>query len=182
VFSAPRSAHLFSEDNTIRILTTSNQTFDLNQLPEKVDDLRYCVLDYSDHNNIDYYWPPLVFLDTFSSPCADIRIGEYNIQMPLDWSVVVGDKHGGDLEAMKLVDVMDKDFDVFVFNPINGYMPQFLNIEIINIFNDVRWCFPKLKTGHYLAVPLGSKPSPVCAYFIQEVGKSFDILDIRELV
>lgn len=154
----------------------------MNQLPEKIDDLRYCVLDYSDHHNVDYYWPPLVFLDIFSAPCADLRIGGYNIQMPLNWSVVVGDKHGGDLEVMKLVDIMDKDFDVFVFNPISGYMPDFQMIEIMNVFADVRWCFPKLKLGHFLAVPLEIKPQPVCAFFIQDVGKSADLLDIRELV
>jgi hypothetical protein len=140
------------------------------------------VLDYSNPHDIDYFWPPLVFLDTFSSPCADIRIGPHNVQMPLDWSLVVGDKHGGELEVMKLVDVMDKDFDAFVFNPISGYMPDFMTVEIINIFQDVRWCFPKLKTGHFLATPLESGDRPRCAYFIQEVGKSFDILDIRELI
>jgi hypothetical protein len=156
--------------------------YDLNQLPEKIDDLRYCVLDYSDNQNVDYYWPPLVFLDIFSSPCADIRVGPYNIQMPLDWSVVVGDKHGGDLEVMRLIDLNDKDFEVFAFNPINGFMPNFLKFEIVNVFADVRWCFPKLKNGHFLAVPLENKSKPLCALFIKEVGKNADILDIRDLV
>jgi hypothetical protein len=166
----------------MRILTNENLAVLLNQLPDDNQDLRYCVLDYSDVQNVDYYWPPLVFLDTFHSPCADIRIGDHNIQMPLDWHVVVGDKHGGDLEVMRLMDIMDKGFDVFVMNPINGYMPQFLPIEIINIFHDVKWCFPKLKTAHFLAVPLHNQQAPVCAYFIQDVGKNFDVLDIRELV
>jgi hypothetical protein len=166
----------------MKILTSANLPFDLNQIPEKIDDLRYCVLDYSDHHNVDYYWPPLVFLDIFSSPCADIRIGPHNIQMPLNWSVVVGDKHAGDLETMKLVDIMDKDFEVFVFNPISGYMPDFQEIEILNVFSDVRWCFPKLKVGHFLAVPLESGHKPMCAFFIQDVGKHCEVLDIRELV
>lgn len=139
-------------------------------------------MDYSDNQNVDYYWPPLVFLDIFSSPCADIRVGPYNIQMPLDWSVVVGDKHGGDLEVMRLIDLNDKDFEVFAFNPINGFMPSFLKFEIVNVFADVRWCFPKLKNGHFLAVPLENKVKPLCAYFIKEVSKNADILDIRDLV
>lgn len=163
-------------------MTTDNRAYDLNQLPEKIDDLRYCVLDYSDHHHVDYYFPPLVFLDIFSSPCADIRVGNFNIQMPLDWSVVVGDKHGGDLEVMRLIDLNDKDFDVFAFNPINGFMPSFLRLEMVNVFADVRWCFPKLKNGHFLAVPLSNGPQPLCAYFIKEVSKNADILDIRDLV
>lgn len=163
-------------------MTSENRAYDLNQLPEKIDDLRYCVLDHSDSHNVDYYWPPLVFLDIFSSPCADIRIGSYNIQMPLDWSVVIGDKHGGDLEVMRLIDLNDKDFDVFAFNPITGYMPSFLRFEIVNVFADVRWCFPKLKNSHFLAVPLENQHKPLCAFFIREVGKNADILDIRDLV
>jgi hypothetical protein len=156
--------------------------FDLNQLPEKVDDLRYCVLDYNDPSQADYFWPPLVFLDIFSSPCADVKIGSSNIQMPLDWSVVVGDKHGGDLEVLRLIDINDKDFDVFVFNPISGYMPNFLPIDIVNVFSDVKWCFPKLKNNHFLAVPLNNSPAPECAFFIKDVSKNADLLDIRQLI
>lgn len=166
----------------MKILNSSNLPFDLNQLPDKVEDLRYCVLDYSDKDHVDYYWPPLVFLDIFSSPCADLKVGTFNIQMPLDWHVVVGDKHAGDLEVMRLMDLNDKNFDVFAFNPLGGYMPQFLTIDLVNVFQDVRWCFPKLKIGHFLAVPLENKHNPLCAYFIKEVGKHTDVLDIRELV
>jgi len=163
-------------------LTTDNRAFDLHQLPEKIDDLRYCVLDYSDSHNVDYYWYPLIFLDIFSSPCADIRIGPYNIQMPLDWSIVVGDKHAGDLEIMKLVDLNDKDFDAFCLNPIRGYMPDFFKIEIMNVFSDVKWYFPRLKNGHILAFPLTQGENPVCVFFVKDIGKLPDQLDIRQLV
>jgi hypothetical protein len=166
----------------LRILTTDNRAFDLHQLPEKIDDLRYCVLDYSDSHNVDYYWYPLIFLDIFSSPCADIRIGPYNIQMPLDWSIVVGDKHAGDLEIMKLVDLNDKDFDAFCLNPIRGYMPDFFKIEIMNVFSDVKWYFPRLKNGHILAFPLTQGENPVCVFFVKDIGKLPDQLDIRQLV
>lgn len=166
----------------MRVLTNENKAFDLNQLPEKVDDLRYCVLDYSDSTAIDYYWYPLIFLDIFSSPCADIKIGPYNIQMPLDWSIVVGDKHLGDLEIMRLIDLNDKDFDAFAINPIKGFMPDFFNIEIVNVFADVKWYFPRLKNGHILALPLTNGDNPMCVFFVKEVGKLPDTLDIRQLV
>ena len=156
--------------------------FDLNQLPERVDDLRYCVIDYTDTAHVDYYWYPLIFLDIFSAPCADVRIGPYNIQMPLDWSVIVGDKSTGDLELMRLIDLNDKDFDVFAINPISGYMPEFHNIEIVNVFADVKWHFPRLKAGHILAMPLNMGTKPLCAFFVKEMIKNLDNLDIRHLV
>ena len=156
---------------------------EMNQLPEKIiEDLRYCVIDYSDPHNIDYYWYPITFLDIFSSPCADINIGPYNIQMPLDWSIVVGDKHLGDLEIMRLVDVNDKDFDAFVINPIKGFMPNFLKIEIINMFSSVKWYFPRLKNGHIIALPLSNGENPQCAFFVNSLTKLPDSLDIRQLV
>jgi len=156
--------------------------FDINQLPERIGDIRYCVLDYSDPQSIDYYWFPLVFLDIFSSPCADIRIGPYSIQMPLDWSIVIGDKHCGDLEVIRLIDLNDKDFDAFSINPIRGYMPDFLKIEIVNVFADVKWYFPKLKHGHLLALPLKSGENPPCVFFVKEASKIPESLDIRHLV
>jgi len=165
----------------MRLLTNENKSYAINQIPDKVDDIRYCVLDYSNQNDVDYYFLPLIFLESFYSPCIDIRIGPYNVQMPLDWSVIIGDMNLGDLEIMPLIYLMDKDFDVFCFNPVKGYMPKFHKLEIINTWPDVKWYFPKLKNGHLLAVPLEDGENPLCAFFIKDVGKIPDHLDIRKM-
>ena len=165
----------------MRVLTNYNQTYDINDVPESIDDIRYCVLDYSDLNEVDYYFVPLIFLESFHSPCVDIRIGSHSIQMPLDWSVIIGDINSGDLEIMPLVYLNDKDFDVFTFNPINGYMPKYSKFQVVNIWPDVKWFFPKLKNGTFLAVPLEDGPEPMCAFFIKDLGKLPDSLDIRKL-
>ena len=47
----------------MKILTVDNETYDLDEIPETVDDLRYGILDYSNQQNIDYYFIPLVFLE-----------------------------------------------------------------------------------------------------------------------
>jgi len=166
----------------MRILTTENQPYSINQIPEQVNDLRYCVLDYSNQNDVDYHFLPLVFLESFHSPCIDIKIGPHNVQMPLDWSIIIGDVNLGDLEIMSLIYLMDKDFDVFCFNPIRGYMPKFHKLEIINTWPDIKWYFPKLKHGHLLAVPLEDKENPLCAYFVRDTNKLPDSIDIRKLI
>lgn len=130
---------------------------------------------------IFFFFLPLIFLESFHSPCIDIKIGSHNIQMPLDWSIVIGDINTGSLEIMPLVYLMDKDFDVFCFNPINGYMPQFLKLEIVTAWPDIKWFFPKLKSGHILTVPLQDGNSPMCAFFVKELNKIPDQLDIRKL-
>ena len=165
----------------MKILTNENKSYHLNYLPDVIQDIRYCVLDYSNQSDVDYYFMPLIFLESFNSPCVDLKIGPYNIQMPLDWSVIIGDINLGDLEVMQLIYLNDKDFDVFTFNPISGYMPSYLKLEIINIWPDVKWYFPKLKNGHILAVPLEDKPQPLCALFLKDVGKIPENLDIRKM-
>ena len=165
----------------MKILTPSNEMFEMNEVPNQVDDLRYCVLDYSNQADVDFYFIPLVFLDVFPRPAADLQIGPYRIQMPLDWSIVIADKHLGNIEIIELKHLNDRDFDSFVFNPINGYMPQFLEVTIVNVFPDVNWNIPKLKRGHILAVPLAGGPSPPCAFFVKDTNKLPDGLDISKI-
>lgn len=166
----------------MKILTNENHSYNLNEVPDDVDDLRFGVLDYSDQNAVDYYFMPLIFLESFNSPCVDMRIGKHNLQMPLDWSVIIGDKNTGEMEIMPLIYLNDKDFEIFCYNPIDGYMPHFLRLEVLNIWPDVKWYFPKLKNGHLLAVPLSDGVRPLCAYFLKDIGKIPESLDIRKLV
>jgi hypothetical protein len=165
----------------MRILTNNNTAFSINQVQEGMDTLNYCVLDYSNPSDVDYFFLPLLFLESFYSPCIDVKIGPYCIQMPLDWCVLIGDVNLGDLEVMPLVYLMDKDFDVFCFNPIQGYMPKFHKLEILNTWPDVKWFFPKLKPGHILAIPLSEENNSLCAFFVKEQNKLPDTIDIRKM-
>jgi hypothetical protein len=165
----------------MRILLTNNRSFEMNTVPDEVEDFRYCVLDYSNKNQVDYIFIPLIFLESFSMPAAELKIGPHIIQMPLDWSLVIGEKELGEVEILPIKHLNDRDFSAFVFNPITGYMIDFAKIELINIYPDIKWYFPKLKHGHLLAVPLSMGENPLCAFFVHEVNKLPDILDISKL-
>ncbi len=166
----------------MRILLPDNATFNMDETPNQVgDDLRYCVLDYSNQHDVDFYFIPLIFLDQFPRPAADLQIGPYRIQMPLDWSIVIADKHLGSMEIIELKHLNDREFDAFVLNPIRGYCPQFLEVTIQNVFPDVTWSIPKLKRGHILAVPLRDGPDAPCAYFVKDTNKLPDGLDISKV-
>jgi hypothetical protein len=43
---------------------------------------------------------------------------------------------------------------VFCFNPLDSFKPEFHPIEIVDIYQDVKWYFPKLRPGQMLAVPI----------------------------
>ena len=104
----------------MKILTVENKTYELDDIPDTIEDLRYSILDYSNPSHIDYYFIPLVFLESFYAPAAVLKIGEHQITMPLDWSVVICDPAVGDPEVVSLMSLNDRGFSVFAFNPITG--------------------------------------------------------------
>jgi hypothetical protein len=166
----------------MNILTVDNTAFELNQLPEEVDELRYFVLDWNDPKNVDYHAVPLIFMETFHAPAAVLKIGNHIIQVPLDWYIVIGEKEHGDPEIVPIMNINDRGFSAFVLNPISSFRADFLPLEIINVYQDVRWFTPKLKHGHILSVPLENKPKPLCAYFVKETNKLPEVLSIEKML
>ena len=164
-----------------RILTVENSSYDLDRIPDEISDLRYCVLDYSDPKNADYYFIPLIFLESFYAPAVVLSIGDYTIQMPLDWSILVCDDDYSDLEVMPLTSLNDRGFHTMVFNPLRHMVPRPKEINITNVYSEIKWFFPKLKNGNILVVPLEDKPYPNCALFVKEASKLSDVIDIGVL-
>lgn len=165
----------------MRILTVENNTYELDDIPETVDDLRYGVLDYTNHKNVDYFFIPLIFLESFYSPAAVLRVGEYTVNVPLDWSIVICDPEVGDPEVVSLMSLNDRGFKAFAMNPINGFSPQYLDVAITNIYTDIKWHAPKLKFGHLLCVPLSDKPESPCIMIVKEANKIPEVLDINDI-
>ena len=168
----------------MRILTLNNTTFDLNELPEEVDeDTRFSVLDNSNPQEPDFFFMPLIFLESFNSPAILLNIGGYEVQMPLDWCMVVADKEAGmDPEILPLTSINERGFDAMIFNPIAGFRAEYMPIEIVNIYQDVKWYFPKMKNGQLLTVPLHNGENPPCAYFVKEVSRQSEILQMDKLI
>ena len=151
----------------MKILTLDDKALDLNTIPEELEeDVRFSVLDNSNPQEPDFFYMPLIFLESFNSPAILLRIGDNEIQMPLDWCMVVGDKECGlDPEVLPLTSINERGFDAFVFNPLSGFRAEYMPIEIINIYQDVRWYFPKMKNGQLLSVPTSNGDKPNCCYF-----------------
>jgi len=168
----------------MRILTLDNKAFDLNELPEEVDaDARFSVLDNSDPKNPDFFFQPLIFLESFNSPAILMNIAGNQIKMPLDWSILVGDSEGGsDPEILPLTSINERGFEAFIMNPIKGYKCDYADIEIINIFQDVRWYFPKMKNGQLLSIPLTSDYNPPCAFFVKEISRQSEVVSVGDLL
>jgi len=165
----------------MRILTLENQPFDMTGLPEEIEDLRFSVLDNSDAKNPDFFFIPLIFLESFNSSALVLRIAGKQIRMPLDWQILIGEAEFGDLEVVPLTSINDRGFKAFSFNSLSSFRPEFLEIEIEDIFQDVKWYFPKLRPGQLLAVPIEEGEKPRCVYFVNDISRQSEVVDYGKI-
>ena len=168
----------------MKILTLENKCFHLNNLPDQLEeDIRFSVLDNSDNSDPDFFFVPLIFLESFSSPAIVMEIDGNEIMMPIDWHIAVGDSEtGNDLEVLPLTSLNDRGFEAFLFNPIKSYKADYAEVKITNFYNDVKWYFPKMKNGQLLTVPISDKENPPCAYFVKDISRQSETIDYGKLI
>lgn len=168
----------------MRILTLENQCFLLNNMPDELeDDVRFSVLDNSDPANPDFFFIPLIFLESFSSPAIIMEINGNEIMMPIDWHIAVGDStSGNDIEILPLTSINDRGFEAFLFNPLTSYKTDFGTLKITNFYNEVKWYFPKTKNGQLLSVPIKEGKNPPCAFFIKDISRQSECIDYAQLL
>lgn len=163
----------------MNILTIENEAFDLSKMPDDVeDDIRFSVLDNNDVNNPDFFFIPLIFLESFNSPAMVLRIGDNEVTMPIDWSIAVGcSECGNELEVLPLTSLNDRGFEAFLFNPLSSYRHEYAPIEIVNVYSDVKWYFPKMKNNQLLSVPVEEMQGPRCAFFCKDISRQSEIIN-----
>jgi len=168
----------------MNILTLDNTTYDLNNIPEQIEeDIRFAVLDNSDPKEPDFFYVPLIFLESFSSPAMVLEIAGHEITMPLDWHVAVGDSECiNDLEVLPLTSLNSRGFEAFLFNPLTSFKTEFAEVKITNFYNDVKWYFPKMRNGQLLAVPLTTGENPLCAFFVKDISRQSELIDYGQLL
>jgi hypothetical protein len=156
----------------------------MNNLPNEIeDDIRFSVLDNSDPKNPDFFFVPLIFIESFNAPAMVLEINGHEITMPIDWSVAVGDSEcGNDLEVLPLTSINDRGFQSFLFNPLSSFKFEFGTIKVVNFYNDVKWYFPKMRNGQLLSVPITTGPAPLCAFFVKEISRQSELIDYTNLM
>ena len=168
----------------MNILTLENKAFSLITMPDELEeDVQFAVLDNSDPKEPDFFFIPLIFLESFSAPAMVLEINGKEIMMPVDWCMAVGDAEcGNDLEILPLTSINDRGFEAFLFNPLSSFKFEFGTLKIVNFYNDVKWYFPKMKNGQLLAVPLDDSPKPLCAYFVKDISRQCELIDYTNLM
>jgi hypothetical protein len=168
----------------MKILTLENEAFSLTNMPDELEEeVQFAVLDNSDPKEPDFFFIPLIFLESFNAPAMVLEINGKEIMMPIDWHLAVGDStSGNDLEVLPLTSINDRGFEAFLFNPLSSYKFDFGSIKVTNFYKDVKWYFPKTKNGQLLAIPLTDGPKPLCAYFIKDISRQSEVIDYTNLL
>ena len=168
----------------MKILTLDNEAFDLNNLPDEVDDnMRFAVLDNSNPLDPDFFFMPLIFLESFNSPAMVLKIDNHEVTLPIDWSIAVGDSTTScDIEILPLTSLNDRGFEAFCFNPLSSFKIEFKPIEIVNFYNDVKWFFPKMKSGQLLSVPISEGQKPLCLHIVKDISRQNEIIDLSKII
>lgn len=173
----------------MKILSPDNTTVDINLIPDETNDyVRFSVLDLSKREDYDFYFQPLVYLETFNAPAVVLDIGGKTVQMPLleppnDWKILVGEPFIGELEPVSLEDLNSRDFSAFVFNPISSFMHSFQPVKIVDTYFDIKWHIPNMTTNYVLTVPLSDGPKPDCIYMVSgPTSRKFESVSIGDIL
>lgn len=168
----------------MNILTLENTSYNLDTVPESIDeDIRFSVLDNSDPNEPDFFFIPLIFLESFSAPAMVLQINKHQIMMPVNWHIAVGcSESGNDLEVLPLTSLNNRGFEAFLFNPLSSYKTEFGSIEIVNFYTEIKWYVPRTKANQLLSVPITSGPNPLCAYFTRDISRQTETIDYSKIL
>jgi len=153
----------------MQILTIDNEIANTDMLTEEVN---FAVLSLRGGKEPDFYFDRKVeYLEEFISASIVLRIGPFEVVMPLHWSIMCTDHEY--LQSVPLTEVSGRNFSVFCMNPINGYRPHDLEMKTGMIFPTSTWTSPPVGDKDMYVVPLGTlhatgdevKQGPLCAIF-----------------
>lgn len=149
------------------VLTADNDARNTDDIQVR-EEVHYSVLKMQDPSAIDFYMDVVEYLNEFASAAITLRIGEYEIVMPLHWSLLCTDMEY--VHSIPLCDLGGRRFPAFCLNPIDGFMPEFLSVRTGTIFPQVTWTAPPVNDKDLLVVPIGassrgSERGPMCAIF-----------------
>lgn len=135
------------------ILNEHNEIVDLDQV-SKNNEIYYAVLDFSKPKTPDYFFKPVVFIDTFTAPSAELKIGPYTTMIPFKWSIIV--VYADQAELVPIEDIVSKSHDAFLINPITAYMPSRMSVRYRGTY-ETSWTYPTLAKTELLVIPVADQ-------------------------
>lgn len=143
----------------MQILNVENKAFELDQIRTKLNDLRICVLDCSEKDNIDFFFKKITSYLQYRQPAVELQIGDKQIVLPLNWKILCTNDEDYTLEIVNIEDLIHETYYTPVFNPLHVYVtPAPVEIKVLRIIpSGIEWFVPKLPKKTLVALPIGSE-------------------------
>lgn len=150
----------------------------MNTVGDRVPNEMYCSLDLSNVKESDYFFHQILSTVNFSAMSAELQIGNFISQVPLNWQILLGDEDTGMMEMASIEDLLSlKDPHAFVYNPVSSMYPRFVPVKVRNIYTiNIRWQIPMMNKHNLIAVPLSYSDKPLCAFFADETDRISDFI------
>ncbi len=143
----------------MKVLLPTNTPFDLNQPTSKLIDNKMCVFDYSDKEDMDFYFKKISCFINYRYPTVTLSIGDkYNIELPLNWRILITNNYDYICQLVPVEELLHFQQQTAIFNPYYIGVPKIVNISIKSINpTPVEHFVPRLPRRNFLALPLGNK-------------------------
>jgi len=171
----------------MHILNEENKIFDLNLIPDEVD-LSFWIFDNSVGMK-DYFCQPLLMVESFYSPVVRLKLtvessrekSQHYINLPADFQILIGEPGYPSLEIVPITSLSGRHFRAFTINPSTSFRPEFMHIEVDDVFpNSRKWFVPRLAAGQLHGVPLHSLEKPPCIFITRDLPKALEIINLKD--
>lgn len=134
------------------ILDENNQIQDTDRISESC---HYSVLRFRDTKNPDFYFEELTHVEEFSSHTMKIEVDGFPVFLPFHWSLLCSDYEY--VQNIALYEFSGRSFQAFALNPIDGFVPNYPHIRIIEVFPNTTWSCPPIHDKDMLVIPIGAR-------------------------
>lgn len=148
----------------MQILNEDNQILDTDKISKSC---HYSVLRFKDAKNPDFFFTKLDHIEEFTSPTMKVDIGGHTSFIPFHWSILCTDQEY--IHTIPLYEFSGRQFDAFCINPIDGFIPYYLPVRMVEVYQATTWSCPPLHDKDLLVMPIGYRPNntqadkgPIC--------------------
>lgn len=163
----------------MEVLIPDNTSFNLNQPTSKLIDSKMCVFDYSDKDDMDFYFKKITTYILYRYPTVELGIGDkYTLEIPLNWRILITNDNDYLCQLVPVEELLHFEHQTAIFNPYYVGIPKIVNIKINSVNQTaVEHFVPKIPKKNLLVMPLGTKKDWKTTIIDQNTGESHSYPD-----
>lgn len=144
---------------------------DLTALPDQ----RHCLAELGQF--ADIYFPPLIYLEAFTSAALEIEIERQTMLVPFAWCIAIQDSKTGESDLVQVQHMMERGFEAILLDPTTGKHRRAV-LEVTDIVERHEFIAPKFPKDTLGILPIMGRE---CLLFSQDDRTILDF-DLAEIL